>query len=81
MKVEKKYRKVRCKTSQGYVVSWDIIRQKNGKWRIGGLGSARFGNNAVPSCMLPFALSNVVLGDYKPEFNDFDEAERYVRNI
>ena len=78
---ERRYRKVRCKTSHGFVVSWGILLQKDGKWRISTLGSPRLGNSAVPISMLPFALSNVVMGSSQPEFDNFEDAERYVRAL
>lgn len=79
--ITKKYRKVRCKTSYGYVVSWNIALQKNSKWRVIGVGSPRLGNSAVPCAMLPFEISNIVMGGDKPEFDSFGDAERYVRAV
>ena len=78
---EKRYRKVRCKTSHGYVVSWNIRMRKDGKWSVFGVGSARLGRAPVPSAFLPFEISNVVMSSCKPEFDNFEDAERYVRAI
>ena len=78
---EKCYRKVRCKTSYGYVVSWCISKQKNDKWRVIGVGSARMGRSAVPSDFLPFEISDVVMNKHKPEFDSWEDAADYVKRI
>lgn len=78
---DKRYRKVRCKTSYGYIVSWNIHHDKDGKWRVSGVGSARLGSSAVPCDFLPFEISNVVMSSCKPSFDNWEDAEAYVRNI
>lgn len=77
----KLYKKIRCKTSYGYVVSWTVHQAKDGKWRVSAVGSARLGNSAVPCDFLPFEIVDVVMSSCKPEFDNLEDAEVYVRGI
>jgi hypothetical protein len=77
----KTFRKVRCKTSFGIVVSWNIHQSKDGKWRLSGVGSGRRGNSPVPSEFLPFEISNAVMSPLKPAFDSFETAAEYARSI
>jgi hypothetical protein len=77
----KPFRKVRCKTSFGITVSWNIHQSEDGKWRLAGVGSARRGSSTVPSEFLPFEISNAVMSPLKPEFDSFEDAANYARTI